>query len=102
MDITSGSAFYTAMLELLETHADLALGAETGGARFTTGAYGFWVAHVRTLLTEAGVAEPDPLVDVLLAPLAAENFAHQHARGLSVAQINGALSRLAHGMLDPR
>ncbi|MBN3507960.1 TetR/AcrR family transcriptional regulator [Mycolicibacterium septicum] len=95
------SAFYAEMAELLDTHADLALGAETGGARFATGAYGFWAAHVRALLMEAGVAEPDPLVDVLLAPLAAESFTHQRARGLSVEQIKGALTRLAHGILDP-
>lgn len=95
------AAFYSSMVALLETHADLALGAEAGGARFTTGAYGFWAAHVRALLTEADVAEPDSLVDVLLAPLAAENFTHQRARGLSVDQITGALSRLAHAMLAP-
>lgn len=95
------AAFYSAMVTLLETHADLALGAEAGGARYTTGAYGFWAAHVRALLMEAAVAEPDSLVDVLLAPLAAENFIHQRARGLSVDQITGALSRLAHAMLAP-
>lgn len=95
------AAFYAAMVSLLETHADLALGAEAGGARFTTGAYGFWAAHVRALLTEAAVDEPDSLVDILLAPLAAENFAHQRARGLSVEQITAALSRLSHAMLAP-
>ncbi|BBX36728.1 TetR family transcriptional regulator [Mycolicibacterium mageritense] len=94
------AAFYSAMVELLDTHADLALGAETGGARFTTGAYGFWAAHVRALLVDAAVTEPDSLVDVLLAPLAAENFAHQRARGLSVEQITRGLSRLAHAVLD--
>lgn len=95
------AAFYSAMVNLLETHADLALGAEAGGARYTTGAYGFWATHVRALLMEAAVAEPDSLVDVLLAPLAAENFVHQRARGLSVDQITGALSRLARAMLAP-
>lgn len=94
------AAFYSAMVELLDTHADLALGAETGGARFTTGAYGFWAAHVRALLVDAAVTEPDSLVNVLLAPLAAENFAHQRARGLSVEQITRGLSRLAHAVLD--
>jgi AcrR family transcriptional regulator len=93
------SAFYAAMLELLDRHVDLALGAEGGGARFRTGAYGFWAAHVRALLVQADVAEPDPLVDILLAPLAAENFQHQRDRGLSVAQISGALTRLAHAIL---
>jgi len=49
---------------------------------------------------QGDVTEPDPLVDILLAPLAAENFLHQRARGLSVAQIGGALTRLAHAILD--
>lgn len=93
------SAFYAAMVDLLDRHADLALGAEVGGARFGTGAYGFWAAHVRALLVQADVADPDALVDILLAPLAAENFLHQRDRGLSVAQISGALTRLAHAIL---
>lgn len=94
------TAFYAAMLELLDTHAHLALGAETGGARFRTGAYRFWALHVRTLLTEAGVAEPDALVDALLAPLAAEVYRQQRDRGLSTGQIAAGLARLAHGVLD--
>ncbi|WP_293017213.1 TetR/AcrR family transcriptional regulator [Mycolicibacterium sp.] len=93
------SAFYAAMVDLLDRHADLALGAEVGGARFSAGAYGFWAAHVRALLVQGDVADPDALVDVLLAPLAAENFLHQRDRGLSVAQIRGALARLAHAIL---
>ncbi|MGV0816128.1 helix-turn-helix domain-containing protein [Mycolicibacterium boenickei] len=96
------AAFYDAMVELLETHADLALGAEIGGARFRTGAYGFWAAHVRSLLVEAAVAEPDSLVDVLLAPLAAESYQHQRSRGLSAAQISAALARLARAVLAPQ
>ncbi len=55
------AAFYAAMIELLEAHADLVLGTETGGARFATGAYGFWSAHVRSLLVDAGIAHPDGL-----------------------------------------
>src|SRR6187549_2184511 len=41
------AAFYDAMADLLDRHLDLALAAETGSARFRTGAYGFWRAHVR-------------------------------------------------------
>ncbi|WP_459955245.1 TetR/AcrR family transcriptional regulator [Nocardia sp. IFM 10818] len=93
------AAFYAAMVELLETHANLVLGAEAGGARFRTGAYQFWAVHVRSLLVEAGVAEPDPLVDALLAPLAAEVYQHQRERGLSSKQISAALTRLAHGVI---
>jgi AcrR family transcriptional regulator len=93
------AAFYAAMVELLDAHADLALGAETGGARFATGAYGFWSAHVRSLVLEAGVPEPDAMVDALLAPVAAEVYVHQRAQGLTSAQITDALARLAHAVL---
>ncbi|MGW4842138.1 TetR/AcrR family transcriptional regulator [Nocardia brasiliensis] len=93
------AAFYAAMVELLDAHADLVLGAETGGARFATGAYGFWSAHVRALLREAGIREPDALIDALLAPLSAEVFQQQRGRGLSSARIAQALSRLAHAVL---
>ncbi len=93
------AAFYAAMIELLDAHADLALGTETGGARFATGAYGFWSTHVHSLLVEAGIAQPDVMVDVLLAPLAAEVYVHQRARGLTSVQITDALDRLAHAVL---
>ncbi|MBF6438233.1 TetR/AcrR family transcriptional regulator [Nocardia cyriacigeorgica] len=93
------AAFYAAMVELLDTHSGLVLGAETGGARFTTGAYGFWFAHVRALLRAADVPDPDAMVDPLLAPLAAEVYQQQRARGLAPAQIAGALRQLAHALL---
>jgi AcrR family transcriptional regulator len=93
------AAFYAAMIELLDAHADLVLGTETGGARFATGAYGFWSAHVRSLLVDAGIADPDGLVDTLLAPVSAEVYIHQRARGLTSAQITDALSRVAHRVL---
>ena len=94
------AAFYAAMVELLDAHADLVLGAETGGARFTTGAYGFWSAHVRSLLVEAGSADPAAMVDALLAPVAAEVYVHQRARGLTSAEITDALTRVAYAVLD--
>jgi hypothetical protein len=93
------AAFYAAMVDLVETHADLVLGTETGGARFSTGAYGFWSAHVRALLIEADVADADTMVDVLLSPVSAELYLHQRARGLTPAQIADALARLAHAVL---
>lgn len=94
------AAFYAAMVELLTAHAHLVLGAETGGARFATGAYGFWSAHVRALLVEAGVAQLDSLVDTVLAPVAAEIYLHQRERGLSPGQITEGLAVLAHRLLD--
>ncbi|MFC7109371.1 TetR/AcrR family transcriptional regulator [Nonomuraea rubra] len=48
------AAFYAAMVRLLEDHSHLVLGSEVGRSRFETGAYGFWRAHVRALLTAAG------------------------------------------------
>ncbi|MGW0179121.1 TetR/AcrR family transcriptional regulator [Nocardia sp. NPDC003345] len=93
------AAFYAAMVELLDTHAHLVLGAEIGGARFTTGAYGFWYAHVRSLVTAAGFPEPDAMVDPLLAPLAAEVYRQQRERGLTSEQIIEALRVIAETVL---
>lgn len=89
------------MVELLERHLHLALGAETGARRLATGAYGFWHAHVRALVVEGGGGDADhpgrldALVDVLLAPLAPELYQHQRDRGRSVAEITAALRHLA-------
>ncbi|MFC0861217.1 TetR/AcrR family transcriptional regulator [Sphaerimonospora cavernae] len=91
------AAFYVAMIDLLERHLHLVLGAETGGARLRTGAYGFWRTHVRMLLAEAGVPEPESVVDALLAPLAPEVYQFQRRTlGLSQQQITESLVWLAH------
>lgn len=96
------AAFYQAMTELLEQHGHLALAAETGARRFITGAYGFWRAHVRALLKEAGVKrERKALVDVLLAPLAPELYRYQRQDvGLSQQHIVGGLSLLARKLTE--
>ncbi|MGI5271580.1 TetR/AcrR family transcriptional regulator [Nonomuraea sp. CA-218870] len=89
------AAFYAAMVRLLEDHAHLVLGSEVGRSRLETGAYGFWRAHVRALLTAAGTPGPDALVDVLLAPLAPEVYLYQRTTlGLSPERIAEALARL--------
>jgi AcrR family transcriptional regulator len=94
------AAFYAAMMELLDRHLDLALAAETGAARFRTGAYAFWRAHVRVLLRDAEVPDPgDVLAEVLLAPLAGELVRQLHERELSSDQIVAALTQLAHRVL---
>ncbi|MGI8335964.1 TetR/AcrR family transcriptional regulator [Actinomadura scrupuli] len=93
------AAFYAAMVELLEQHVHLALGAEVGRSRFATGAYGFWHAHVRTLLRDAGVSGATALADTLLAPLAPEIYLHQREQGILPGQITAALARLAHGVI---
>jgi AcrR family transcriptional regulator len=95
------AAFYTAMVNLLDQHLPLALGAECGSARFSTGAYGFWRLHVRSLLIEAEVPDADTLVDLLLAPLAPEVYQYQrHQRGRLPRHITDSLSWQAQRLLD--
>lgn len=93
-------AFYAAMADLLEQHLPLVLGAERGGARFRTGAYGFWRTFVTSLLRDTGGDEA--LGDPLLAPLAPEVYQFQrYDRGLSPLAVKDALARLAVVLPDP-
>lgn len=94
------AAFYAAMVEHLDRHLPLVLALDAGAVRFEVGSYGFWRAHVRSLLVEAAVPEPDALVDALLAPLAAEVFRHQRASGVTSDRIAEALALLAHRLLS--
>ncbi|MCF2526501.1 TetR/AcrR family transcriptional regulator [Yinghuangia soli] len=96
------AAFYAAMIDLLETHVHLLLGAETGSARYSTGAYGFWRLHVRHLAQQAGAADADTLADLLLAPLAPELYRYQRENGTSLERISTGLAELAHGTLGSR
>jgi hypothetical protein len=95
------------MVDLLERHVHLALGAETGERRFATGAYGFWRAHVHALLLEArGEAADsgslDAMTDALLAPLAPELYQYQRRRrGRTPAEISRALADLARAACNP-
>lgn len=94
------AAFYGAMVELLERHLPLVLGAETGDARLHTGAYQFWRLHVGSLAEQAGISNPDGLVDILLAPLAPDVYRIQRGeRGLAKQDVIDALSLLAHSVL---
>ncbi len=94
-------AFYAAMIDLLDRHLHLALGAEVGSARFATGAYGFWRLHVRSLLEQARVPHVDALVDALLAPLAPDVYRYQRdVRGLLPGQIADGLGWQARRLLS--
>lgn len=93
------AAFYAAMLDLLDRHAHLVLGTEVGHSRFTTGAYGFWRAHVRSLLVAAGNPDPDALVDMLLAPVAPDVYEHQRSGGITRERQETALRLLAFRVL---
>ncbi|PWK64414.1 regulatory TetR family protein [Streptomyces sp. CG 926] len=96
------AAFYIAYLDLIRRHLPLALGAESGPARYTTGAYGFWRLHVRTLLIAGGSADPDALADIALGPLAPQLYHHQHnTLGIPHERIAQALSGFARHLLDP-
>jgi AcrR family transcriptional regulator len=96
------AAFYEAMVDLIGRHLELALAAETGAARFRTGAYGFWRAHMRVLLREAGVPDPrDVLAEALLAPLAAEVYQQLRERDVAPAEISAAFASLARRTLGP-
>jgi AcrR family transcriptional regulator len=93
-------AFYAAMVELLERHAHLVLGTEIGSSRYATGAYGFWRAHVLSLLRDAGVPHATALADVLLAPLAPDLYRYQRQeQGLSSSDIQRTLTELARRVL---
>ncbi|MGE3289389.1 MAG: TetR/AcrR family transcriptional regulator [Pseudonocardia sp.] len=94
------AAFYRAMVDLLERCGHLLRATESGAARFTTGAYGFWTAHVRALLAEAGAPQPGELSEIALAPLAPELYRHQRER-LSPAAIADRLVWLAHRLAAP-
>jgi AcrR family transcriptional regulator len=92
------AAFYRAMVDLLERHVHLALGTEVGASRFAIGAYGFWRAHVQSLLRAAEA--PETLTDTLLAPLAPDVYDYQRRqRRLTPEQIGDALALLAKRVL---
>jgi AcrR family transcriptional regulator len=95
------AAYYAAMVEHLDRHLPLVLALDAGAARFAVGSYGFWRAHVRSLLVDARDPDPDALVDALLAPLAAEVFRFQRERGVAAADVAAALARLAHRSIGP-
>ncbi|HEY1966963.1 MAG TPA: TetR/AcrR family transcriptional regulator [Pseudonocardia sp.] len=96
------AAFYAAMVEHLEQNLPLHLGVDAGAARLAIDTYGFWRAHVRSLITANGtVDDPDALVDALIAPLAAEVYQYQRTRlGLTPERIVAGLTLLAQRILS--
>jgi AcrR family transcriptional regulator len=94
------AAFYAAMVELIDRHLDLALAAETGAARYRSGAYRAWLLHVGVLLRQAGVPDPTgALAEALMAPLSSEFYRHLRERGMSREDVVQALGALARRML---
>ena len=94
-------AFVRAYLRLLDDNRELVLVSQTAsvGARFRTGSHRLWHLHVRTLLAQAGAADPDIRADALMAVLTAEQLQHwQEDRALSRRRLYGSLDRLCHAL----
>ncbi|WP_175047866.1 TetR/AcrR family transcriptional regulator [Microlunatus speluncae] len=91
-------AFYAAMVQLLHSHAALVLASEVGQARFETGAYRFWRLHLRHLTRAAGVADPEVVAELLLAPLAPEVFLETRRFGASLRAIERSLTQFARAL----
>jgi AcrR family transcriptional regulator len=89
------AAFTRAYLDYVLDAPELVRMSETAstGARFRLGAFGFWHAHLRILLTDAGHPRPraDVLAHALLAPLAAEHLLAVLASGVPRAEVVDAL-----------
>ena len=92
-------AFLGAYLELLDRAAELLVVADNSpvGARYGTGAYAFWHAHVRSLLAEMH-PDCDAVLEAhcVLAPLAADLHLHvRRAEGVPQAAWVAAIRRWA-------
>lgn len=86
-------AFVDAYLAFLSDNDELVLETERPGegARFHTGAYGFWHAHIAALLREEGTDDGGLRAHVVLATLAAELHAHLRSQGYEPDRIRSAI-----------
>ena len=89
-------AFVSAYVEFLSSNVDLLVETERGapGARFHTGAYALWHAHVAGLLRQEGRTDPDVLAHAVLALLAAELHQHLRAQRVDPARVEGVILEL--------
>lgn len=98
------AAFTAAYLCFLDRALDLVLLSETStpGARFRTGAHGFWRQHCHFLLQESDAQDPGVAADVLLAALSAEQVRHWlRDDAVPVAELSTALVNLARTLAAP-
>lgn len=96
-------AFVDAYIELLESTVDILLVAEnaTTGARYRTGAYDFWIAHVRSLIARLpSQPDADATAHAVMAPLAADLFAHLRREAGYTRQRYRAVATVAVEALD--
>lgn len=71
-------AFVSAYLRLLEDNVTLLVEVDHGqaGRRFSTGAHGFWRAHLVSLLREGGRPAPVLMAELVLGLLSADLYRH--------------------------
>lgn len=97
-------AFFHALAAYGERHWHVLLASETAraGARYGTGSYVAWQQHVAILLAELRPdADAALLADLLLAPFAAELFAHlRDGRGIPFDRLDAALQALAGSVAE--
>jgi AcrR family transcriptional regulator len=86
-------AFFLAYVQLLAANVDLLVETERGapGARFHTGAYAFWHAHVAALLRAEGQDEPEVRAHALLALLSADLYRHLREARVRTAQVEAVI-----------
>jgi AcrR family transcriptional regulator len=86
-------AFFLAYLQLLAANVDLLVETERGapGARFHTGAYAFWHAHIAALLRAEGREDPDVRAHALLALLSADLHRHLREARIDTARVEAVL-----------
>lgn len=86
-------AFFLAYFQLLAANVDLLVETERGapGARFHTGAYAFWHAHVAALLRTEGQPEPQVRAHALLALLSADLYRHLREAGVHTAKVEAVM-----------
>lgn len=92
-------AFVSSYLDLLATNVDLLVETERGtpGARFHTGAYGFWHAYVTALFRDLGHRDPAVQAHALLSMLAADFYQHLRASQIDPARIEAVIFDVIRG-----
>jgi AcrR family transcriptional regulator len=94
-------AFGERLLDVLETHWELLLSAESGPARYTHPAYAVHRLHLTLLLREADPGcDAELLADTMLAALGAELFVYlRQVRGMSLARVKDGWGRLVEALV---
>jgi AcrR family transcriptional regulator len=96
-------AFVASYVRLLERHTELVVASDTAvpGARYRSGVYSAWRAHVALLLREARPdLDAEVAADLVLAPLAGDLYRHlRHERGLGARRVQAAVEALTRSLL---